>query len=107
MELKCALHIERVPTKENLADDPSRERYYLLERLQATHSNHGPKTLALELHLQAKFVKPYLYERFVNAQSWESLAVTAHAQWSRTRRAATSKLEASTPKDVEEVVVIG
>ena len=66
-----------------------------------------PMTLALELHLQAKFVKPYLYERFVNAQSWESLAVTAHAQWSKTKRAAACKLDASTSKDVEEVVVIG
>ena len=64
-------------------------------------------TLALELHLQAKFVKPYLYERFVNAQSWESLAVTAHAQWPKTKRAAAPKVDASTSKDVEEVIVIG
>ena len=29
------MQIERVPTKENIADDPSREDYELLEELQA------------------------------------------------------------------------
>ena len=35
LDLEAALYIKRVPTKENLADDPSRERYGLLQRMQA------------------------------------------------------------------------
>lgn len=34
LDLGAALYIKRVPTKENLADDPSRERYGLLQRMQ-------------------------------------------------------------------------
>ena len=34
-KLNCRMQIERVPTKENIADDPSREDYKLLEELQA------------------------------------------------------------------------
>jgi len=33
MELGAALYIKRVPTKDNLADDPSRERYGLLRHM--------------------------------------------------------------------------
>ena len=33
MELGIQLYIVRVPTKDNLSDDPSRERYGLLEQL--------------------------------------------------------------------------
>lgn len=33
LELGTALYIKRVPTKDNLADDPSRERYGLLQRM--------------------------------------------------------------------------
>ena len=36
LDLEAALYIKRVPTKENLADDPSRERYGLLQRMQAS-----------------------------------------------------------------------
>ena len=34
-KLNCQLQVERVPTKENIADGPSREDYHLLEALQA------------------------------------------------------------------------
>jgi hypothetical protein len=33
LEMGVALYIKRVPTKENLSDDPSRERYGLLRRM--------------------------------------------------------------------------
>ena len=33
LELGLDMHIKRVPTKENISDDPSRERYSLLQRL--------------------------------------------------------------------------
>jgi hypothetical protein len=33
MELGIELYIVRVPTKDNLSDDPSRERYGLIEHL--------------------------------------------------------------------------
>lgn len=33
LELGIQLYIVRVPTKDNLSDDPSRERYGLLEQL--------------------------------------------------------------------------
>ena len=33
-DIDAALYIKRVPTKDNLADDPSRERYDLLERME-------------------------------------------------------------------------
>ena len=63
LDLDAALYIKRVPTKENLADDPSRERYALLERMQA------------------KRVEPTLDDRFLNAQAWCSLSATAHKEW--------------------------
>ena len=33
LEMGAAMFIKRVPTKENLADDPSRERYELLREI--------------------------------------------------------------------------
>ena len=33
-DIDAALYIKRVPTKDNLADDPSRERYDLLEKIE-------------------------------------------------------------------------
>ena len=33
LELGTALYIKRVPTKDNLSDDPSRERYGLLRKM--------------------------------------------------------------------------
>lgn len=37
----CGLFIVRVPSKENLADDPSRERYGLLKKMKADkHGTH-------------------------------------------------------------------
>ena len=96
MELGCSLRIERVPTKDNLSDDPSRERYGLMEKLQAGSPRRGLSRPAQPLcKLQAKWVKPALYERFKDAQSWNSLGVTAHSAW-EIHKAAVSKPNAIT-----------
>ena len=57
-ELDVEIWVERVPTKENIADDPSRERYGLLELMQARR------------------VRPFLDKVFLESQTWESLSVT-------------------------------
>jgi len=75
LELDAALFIKRVPTKENLADDPSRERYKLLSSMGAVA------------------VPPVLDKRFSNAQSWESLGVTAHKAWLAHKEVASVVLE--------------
>ena len=56
-ELGMSLHVSRVPTKENVADLPSREQYMLLNELSA------------------QFVEPRIDQRFFEAQAWESLRV--------------------------------
>lgn len=57
LELGTGLYIGRVPSKDNLSDDPSREKYDLLERLEAVH------------------VEPWLSPEFERAQSWEALSL--------------------------------
>ena len=57
LELNLGLFVGRVPSKDNIADDPSRERYCLLRRMGAIE------------------VKPFLHPSFVKAQAWESLSV--------------------------------
>ena len=96
MELGCSLRIERAPTKDNLSDDPSRERYALLEKLQAGFQRRGLRMPAQSLRMQqARWVQPFLHERFKDAQSWNSLAVTAHSAWD-IHKAAVSKPNAIT-----------
>ena len=51
------LLVSRVASKENLSDDPSREKYDLLQKLEAT------------------WVEPRLDRCFKEAQTWESLSV--------------------------------
>ena len=65
-------YIVRVASKENLADDPSRERYALLEQCGALS------------------VAPKLDQRFSNAQAWESLMITAlrPSMWGTAKTAA-------------------
>lgn len=69
LELDANMYVVRVASKENLADDPSRERYILLQRMAA------------ELGVEVEAVDPVLDLRFAAAQSWDSLAVTAHRAW--------------------------
>ena len=85
-DIDAALYIKRVPTKDNLADDPSRERYDLLERMEV----RPPFFTFLTLHAaiagkafvaQAEKVEAIIDERFDNAQAWSSLNATAHRQW--------------------------
>ena len=33
LEIGCSMYVLRVPTKENISDDPSRERYGLLQKM--------------------------------------------------------------------------
>ena len=60
-ELHTELHIRRVPTEVNIADDPSREKYSLLDAI----ARKVPvcKTAAM------------LDEVFLHSQTWESLSV--------------------------------
>jgi len=55
LELQIGLYVSRVPTKENIADDPSRERYSLLKKLGAV------------------WKEPALHERFRDPSTWEAL----------------------------------
>ena len=85
-DIDAALYIKRVPTKDNLADDPSRERYDLLERMEVrppfytfliSQAAIDGKTFVA----QAEKVEAIIDERFDNAQAWSSLNATAHRQW--------------------------
>ena len=58
-KLRCGAWIERVPTKENIADDPSREHYDLLHKLPGG----------------AKWVPPVLHPTFERPAAWESLSL--------------------------------
>ena len=60
LELEAAMWVSRVPTKENLADDPSRERYSLIAAM-----------------IGARECPPRLDRRFARPSSWEALALPA------------------------------
>ena len=60
-QMNTGMFVVRVPSKENLAVDPSRERYGLLAGMP-----------------NAKEVAPVLDRRFYDAQDWASLSITAH-----------------------------
>ena len=57
LEWDIGLYITRVASKENLSDDPSREKYDLLAKCQAQR------------------VEPYLCPFFEAAQSWQALSL--------------------------------
>ena len=57
IELGIGIYVDRVSSKDNIADDPSRERYQLLKEI-------GAKPLC-----------PKIHRRFLDAQSWESLSI--------------------------------
>ena len=86
LELGIQLYIVRVPTKDNLADDPSRERYGLLEQLGVRmFAPVGDNVFVACVRLlclpQAEFREPCLDPRFRDATSWDSLGVTTHRAW--------------------------
>ena len=56
-QLRVHVWVERVPTKQNIADLPSRESYELLHRIGALR------------------VPPVLDEAFQDSQTWESLSI--------------------------------
>ena len=64
-KLGAGMTVLRVGSKQNLSDDPSRERYGLLDKIGATK------------------IPPVLDECFLDAQAWDSLAITAHREWLR------------------------
>lgn len=55
LEESLGLYVSRVASKENIADDPSRERYGLVKRMRA------------------KWVQPHLLRRFHEPAAWESV----------------------------------
>jgi hypothetical protein len=56
LQLRIGLWLERVPSKDNISDDPSREKYELLERLRAIN------------------VPARLFESFGSSQTWQVLS---------------------------------
>ena len=85
-DIDAALYIKRVPTKDNIADDPSRERYDLLERMEVrppffTFPSSQAAIDGKTFVVQAVKVEAVIDERFDNAQAWSSLNATAHRQW--------------------------
>ena len=94
MELGAALYIKRVPTKDNLADDPSRERYGLLRHMGVSMLCRMRVSRSVcALTLKAKSVEAVLDERFADAQSWYSLGVTAHKAWLEQRDRVTTVID--------------
>ena len=59
LEASISLYVSRVPTKENIADDPSRERYWLLDQMGA------------------QAVEPKLDARFRHPDAWESVRISS------------------------------
>ena len=57
IELNMHMYVGRVPTKDNISDDPSRERYVLLDRVKAIR------------------LAPWLHPTFASAQSWAALSL--------------------------------
>jgi len=57
LELGIGLYVSRVPTHENLSDNPSREEYEVLQRLGAV------------------FVQPHLSRNFRQVSAWEALSI--------------------------------
>jgi len=56
-ELGTGLYVGRVPTKDNISDDPSRERYTLLNGIGAIR------------------LEPWLHPTFEAAQTWKALSL--------------------------------
>ena len=55
---KIGIRVKRVPTKDNIADDPSRERYDLLARAKATYGT------------------PVLHKAFEDPCAWKAVAMS-------------------------------
>ena len=55
LKLQIGLYVSRVPSKDNLSDDPSRERYTLMKALKAER------------------IDPVIHKMFKQAQTWEAL----------------------------------
>ena len=81
LELGLGLYVSRVPTHENLSDNPSREEYDVLRRMKAV------------------YVEPHLSHHFRRALSWEALSI-------RQRQVDACMVASVTlvPKDDESVV---
>jgi hypothetical protein len=78
------MYVLRVASKANIADDPSRERYSLLKRLQVCNVAGArlPRAcLRVVGACQAIEVEPVMDRRFLDAKSWISLSATAHRAW--------------------------
>ena len=70
------IFVVRVPTKENCADDPSREDYLLMERMGAVKVYTCTDVIhALGAAFGIAQVKPLLHSLYYDAQSWDSLAM--------------------------------
>ena len=82
LEIGCSMYIKRVPTKENISDDPSRERYGLLGKMGVGCTAQPAERIHC-LPPKAHYVDARLEERFHNAQSWDSLITTAHEAWKK------------------------
>ena len=60
-KIGCFMWVERVPTKENISDLPSRQRYQLLKKMRA------------------RFVAPVLDGAFHQPEAWEALSLRSIA----------------------------
>lgn len=57
MMMQMGLYVQRVASKDNLSDDPSREQYALMQRIGA------------------RYTEPCLHEMYEQAQSWAALSL--------------------------------
>ena len=89
LELEAAVYIQRVPTKVNIADDPSQEIYDLLhKKIGVCVDLHRHCFITHVVRLaEAKNAEAVLYKLFQEAQSWSSLSITARKVWNTDAKA--------------------
>ena len=74
-ELGLSLYVKRVPTKDNIADDPSRERQVTQMFICSCAISPVDRYSLLEKIPNMNFVEAHLDEVFQRAQTWEALSV--------------------------------
>ena len=75
-ELHVGIWIERIPTKENIADDPSRSHTSLVFVSTSLPSNYSVREDYRILNrLGAIRIEPRLFDVFLQSQTWQQLSI--------------------------------
>ena len=78
----CQVHIVRVPTDENIADNPSRHAGIAIQLRAAETAHNARESYTLLSRIGAKVVEASLDERYLDAKTWEALSLrfSVHGQ---------------------------